>query len=146
MTDLATTRETAIEGDLERSAAWYATAGTDLDYVLGLLDVVDPIDVESSDPSDADWAVHAALGYIRAEIIKRRAVQAGPDAVGDYCGVSGDYGQACGADLGLPDCRHHSTCPVCGHNQSTGGQWWYRDHADGACPMTESRQLDRGNA
>ena len=141
MTNLAITHETAIEGDVELSNAQHVTAGNDLDYVLNLLVAVDPIDVESEDPSDADWAVHNALSYVRDEIAKRRAVQAGPDAVGDYCGVSRDHGRACGADLGLPDCRYHSTCGVCGLAEATGGQWWFRDHANG-CPLA-AKALDR---
>lgn len=132
MTDVATTREPAIEGYVELSEAQRLTAGTDLEFVLSRLNDIDPIEVESEYPSDKDWAVHHALAYVRAEITRRLAVQRGPVAV-DYCGVSGDYGRACGADLGLPDCREHSTCGVCGLNAQTGGLFWFRDHANG-CP------------
>jgi hypothetical protein len=133
MTDIVT-RGPAVEGDVELSPAQRLIAGTDLDFVLGRLIDVDPIDVESEDPSDTDYAIHWALAHVRAEITRRRAVQAGPGPVVDYCGVSGDYGRACGASLGLPDCRQHATCPTCGHDATSGGIWWFRDHRTGGCP------------
>lgn len=115
-------------------AAQRVLAGTDLDFVLRALAGIDPIDAETEDASDQDWAIHRALNYVRDEITIRKAVQAGPDAVGDYCGVSnGDY-RACGAGLGLPDCRYHRVCPTCGHDATTGGMNHYRDHEDGTCP------------
>lgn len=108
--------------------------GSDLDYVLRAIDGVDPIDVETEDATDEQWKIHRTLNYIRDEIRIRQAVQAGPDAVGDYCGVSnGDY-RACGPRLGLPDCRYHRVCGTCGHNAATGGVDHYRDHASGVCP------------
>lgn len=92
-------------------AALEATAGSDLDFVLERIAEVDPINVETEDASAADWAVHKALTYVRAEIARRRAVLAGPDALGAWCGVDDAYGRACGAQLGLPDCRYHARRP-----------------------------------
>lgn len=108
MSELAI-RTPALEGHVEQSLAQRITAGTDLGFVLDAIEAVDPIDVETEDASDAEWAVHKALNHVRSEIARRKAVQAGPDAIGDYCGWDGDYGQACGPDLGLPLCPHHST-------------------------------------
>lgn len=85
----------------------HLTYGTDLNYVLEVLDVVDPIDAESEDPSDTDWEVHKALNYVRAQITRRKAVQTGPRTDVDYCGVDDNYGRACGPDLGLPPCGWH---------------------------------------
>lgn len=131
--DLAT-RQPVVEGDVEPSIAQRLTYGADLDFVLDTLAVVDPIDVESEDPTDTDRAVSRALADVRAEILRRRAVQAGPGPVVDYCGVPDARGRACGALLGLPDCRQHATCGVCGLDASTGGIWWFRDHRLGGCP------------
>lgn len=115
-------------------AAQRALEGSDLDYVLFAISCVDPIDMDTDDASDQDWAIHKALNYVRDEITIRLAVQAGPAAVGDYCGVNnGDY-RACGSRLGLPDCRYHRVCPTCGHNAVMGGPSHYRDHEDGNCP------------
>ncbi|MFI7608845.1 hypothetical protein ACIBTV_27545 [Micromonospora sp. NPDC049366] len=97
----------ALEGDVHAPAGAHYTHGTDLEYVLAAIAGVDPIDVESDDPSDTDWAVHRALNHVRADIMRRLAVQAGPRAV-DYCGADGDYGHACGPDLGLPQCAYHA--------------------------------------
>jgi hypothetical protein len=100
------TTPTALTGEVHQPTASHYTYGTDLDYVLGQLDAVDPVDVESEDPSDTDYVVHRALNYVRAEITKRKAVQAGPRTDVDYCG-SDKYGRACGPDLGLPQCAYH---------------------------------------
>jgi hypothetical protein len=115
-------------------AAQRVLEGSDLDYVLNALAAVDPIDAESWEPTEQEWAIHRALNYVRDEITIRRAVQAGPDAVGDYCGVSNGEYRACGANLGLPDCRWHRVCPTCGKDASTGGTSHYLDHEDGTCP------------
>lgn len=106
MTDLTRTTAPALEGDVHQPTAHHYTYGTDLGYVLDQINAVDPIDVESEDPSDTDYAVHQALNYVRAEITRRLAVQAGPRHV-DYCGWDGKYGRACGPDLGLPQCAYH---------------------------------------
>lgn len=104
MTEIQT--RTVLVGDVHQSPAHHYTYGTDLDYVLDVLAAVDPIDLETEDASDTDWAIHSAFNYVRAEISRRKAVQAGPRHV-DYCGVDGKYGRACGPDLGLPPCAWH---------------------------------------
>lgn len=121
-------------------AAQRVLAGTDLDFVLRALSGIDPIDAETEDASDGEWAIHRALNYVRDEITIRKAVQAGPDAVGDYCGVSDGNYRACGVRLGLPDCRYHRTCPTCGRNAATGGMNHYRDHEDGTCPTEITKE------
>lgn len=110
--------DAALEGDVHQPAAERYTYGTDLEYVLDALDMVDPIDIESEDPTDTDYAVHRALNHIRADIKRRLAVQAGPRAV-DYCGADGDYGRACGADLGLPQCAYHGRPDTIGRTIAT---------------------------
>lgn len=96
----------ALEGDVHQPIAARWTYGADLDYVLEQINGVDPIDVETEDPTDEDRAVHRALNHLRADILRRKAVQAGPRHV-NYCGADGDYGRACGPDLGLPQCAYH---------------------------------------
>jgi hypothetical protein len=127
-------REFVVEGDVDLSPAQRLAAGSDLDFVASVLDLVDPIDVDSDDPSATEYAIHRVLNYVRAEITRRRAVQAGSGPVVDYCGVSDEHGRACGPSLGLPDCRQHATCGVCGHDATSGGLWWFRDHRTGGCP------------
>lgn len=97
----------ALEGDVHQPTAAHWTYGTDLDYVLDQLNAVDPVDIETEDAPEADWAVHKALNYVRAEITRRKAAQAGPRHV-DFCGLDSEtYGRACGPDLGLPQCAWH---------------------------------------
>ncbi|MCW6008706.1 hypothetical protein K1W54_29795 [Micromonospora sp. CPCC 205371] len=121
-------------------AAQRALEGSDLDYVLFAISCIDPIDIETEDASDQDWAIHRALNYVRDEITIRLAVQAGSDKVGDYCGVNNDDYRACGSRLGLPDCRYHRVCATCGHNAATGGVDHYRAHASGLCTWPPSPQ------
>jgi hypothetical protein len=106
MTDVQPAAAAALEGDVHAPTAAHFTYGTDLDYVREQLDTVDPIDLETEDASDTDWAIHRALNYVRAQITRRAAVQAGPRAV-DNCGLDGNYGRACGPDVGLPVCAYH---------------------------------------
>lgn len=85
------------------------THGGDLDWMLHIIDGYDPIDVDAdtTDVPAADWAVYNTLGALRADILRRQAVQAGPRDV-DYCGVGGGHGRACGPELGLPVCAAHA--------------------------------------
>lgn len=98
---------TVLTGEVHDNPTAHLTYGTDLDWVLDQIADVDPIDIESDQPSDTDWAVHNALNYLRAQIERRKAVQAGPRADVDYCEVDDRYGRACGPDLGLPKCAWH---------------------------------------
>jgi len=106
-TDLTRTAAPALEGDVHQSTAHHFTYGTDLEFVRDQLNAIDPIDVESEDPSDVDYEIHRALNYVRAQITCRLAVQAGPRHDVDFCGVDGKYGRACGPELGLPQCAWH---------------------------------------
>lgn len=107
MTDIQPVVPAAIAGEVEQNPATYLTYGTDLGFVLDVIDFTDPIDIETETASDTDWAIHGALNYVRAQITRRRAVQAGPRTGVDYCGVDDRYGRACGPDLGLPSCAWH---------------------------------------
>lgn len=118
MTAVQPAAPTALTGEVHQNPTVHLTYGTDLDFVLEQLDTVDPIDVESEDPSDTDWEVHKALNYVRAQITRRKAVQAGPRTDVDYCGVDDKYGRACGPDLGLPQCGWHGRVTPAGHTST----------------------------
>jgi len=103
---IAPTAAAALEGDVHQPTARHYTYGTDLAYVLEKINEHDPIEIETEDAPDVDWEIHKALQHLRADILRRQAVQAGPRTV-NYCGVEGEYGRACGPDLGLPQCAYH---------------------------------------
>lgn len=85
------------------------TRDGDLTWMLHIIDGYDPIDVDTdtTDVPAADWAVYNTLDALRADILRRQAVQAGPRNVA-YCGTGGGHGRACGPELGLPTCAAHA--------------------------------------
>ncbi|MFY1686547.1 hypothetical protein [Plantactinospora sp. WMMB782] len=110
-TDLTFPGTGALTGDVHASPASSYTYGSDLDWVLEQIDGIDPVDLETVEITETMRVAHRALAQVRAEILRRKAVQAGSQQV-DYCGVDGDYGRACGPDLGLPSCAYHSRIAI----------------------------------
>ena len=106
------------------------TDGTDLDYVLTYLAFIDPIDIESEDPTERDWETHATIRSIRDAVLQRKSATLGVDGVAD-CGTSRHaHHPGCGPELGLPTCTTHRTCQHCDKA---------RDHTVWDCPANPHR-------
>lgn len=103
--------------------------GTDLDYVLEILEDLDPIEVES-DPTEKDWAVHATIRTVQDKIAHRRSATLGVNPA-EPCGTSSYAAYpACGPEVGQPTCPAHRDCQYCGK---------VRDHTVWACPAKLGR-------
>lgn len=106
---------TVVTGDVHAHPATNLTYGTDLEWMVDQIDTIDPIDIETEDAPDRDWAIHNTLGWLRKQITRRQAVQTGPRDDVDYCGVDGnEHERACGPELGLPACRWHARADQAG--------------------------------
>src|SRR5690606_3258103 len=112
MDDQVTT--VVVEGDIQPPVNHWLIAGSDLDFALAALRQADPIDADSEHITPTMWAVRKALDDVRAQILRRKAVLAGPRDDVEYCGVSDKHGRACGPELGLPPCKWHARVGVPG--------------------------------